>query len=135
MRIDGQCHCGHVKYQAEVDPDEVVICHCTDCQRLTGSAYRVTVRTPTSSLRLTANPPKVYTKYGDNGRPRLQSFCPECGSPLFTTGDGEHATTTGIRVGTINQRRELKPSRQIWCRSALPWINDIGSLPGVEGDN
>jgi hypothetical protein len=134
MQIDGGCHCGHVTYEAEIDPEKVVICHCTDCQKLTGSAYRVTALTRTSTLRLTANPPKVYTKYGDNGRARLQSFCPECGSPLFTTGDGEDAATTGIRVGTINQRRELKPSRQIWCRSALRWINDIDDLPGVDGD-
>lgn len=134
MRIDGQCHCGHVKYEAEIDPARVTICHCTDCQRLTGSAYRVTAVTDTSKIRLTASPPKLYTKYGDNGRPRLQYFCPECGSPLFTTGEGEAADVTGIRVGTINQRRELKPSRQIWCRSALPWINDLGSMPGVEQD-
>ena len=132
MHIDGQCHCGHVKYEAEIDPGKIAICHCTDCQQLTGSAYRVTAITPTSSLRLTANSPKVYRKYGDNGRPRLQSFCPECGSPLFTSGEGAAAATTGIRVGTINQRRELKPSRQIWCRSALPWIGDISGLPGVE---
>ena len=132
MHIDGQCHCGHVKYEAEIDPARVSICHCTDCQRLTGSAYRVTAVTHTASIRLTGSPPKVYTKYGDNGRPRFQSFCPECGSPLFTSGEGEDAALTGIRVGTINQRRELRPSRQIWCRSALPWINDLGGLPGVE---
>jgi hypothetical protein len=135
MLIDGGCHCGHVTYEAEIDPDKIVICHCTDCQRLTGSAYRVTALTSTGNLRLTANPPKVYTKHGDNGRPRLQSFCPECGSPLFTSGEGPDAATTGIRVGTIHQRRELKPSRQIWCRSALPWINDVHCLPGVEGDS
>jgi hypothetical protein len=132
MHIDGQCHCGHVKYEAEIDPAKVTICHCTDCQRLTGSAYRVTAITPTAKIRLTGNPPKIYTKHGDNGRPRLQSFCPECGSPLFTSGEGEDAALTGIRVGTINQRRELRPSGQIWCRSALPWVNDIGSVPGVE---
>ena len=42
MRIDGQCHCGHVTYEAEIDPDIVSICHCGNCQRMTGSAYRVT---------------------------------------------------------------------------------------------
>lgn len=132
MKIDGQCHCGHVGYEAEIDPDEITICHCTDCQRLTGSAYRVTAVTPTRNLRLTAHPPKIYRKLGDNGRARLQSFCPECGSPLFTSGEGEDAATTGIRVGTINQRRALRPARQIWCRSALPWIHDLADLPALE---
>ena len=132
MQIDGQCHCGHVKYEAEIDPARVTICHCTDCQQLTGSAYRVTAITDSASIRLTAHPPKVYRKYGNNGRARLQSFCPECGSPLFTTGEGADAETTGIRLGTINQRRALRPSRQIWCQSALPWIDDLETLPGID---
>lgn len=135
MHIDGQCHCGHVKYEAEIDPGQVSICHCADCQQLTGSAYRVTAATASDRIRLTANPPKLYLKHGDNGRPRLQSFCPECGSPLFTTGEGADAAWTGIRVGTINQRRALRPSSQIWCRSALPWIHELDGLPGAEQDD
>jgi len=39
MRIDGQCHCGLISYEAEIDPEKVMICHCTDCQTLT-SRYR-----------------------------------------------------------------------------------------------
>jgi len=42
MEIDGQCHCGRVTYRADIDPAKVSICHCTDCQNLTGSPYRVT---------------------------------------------------------------------------------------------
>jgi hypothetical protein len=134
MHIDGQCHCGHVRYEAEIDPDKVTICHCTDCQRLTGSPYRVTVIADSDKIRLTANPPKLYVKHGQSGRARLLSFCPECGSPLFSTGEGDAAARTGIRLGSINQQRELAPKRQIWCRSALPWIHDIADLPGVEQD-
>jgi len=43
MHIEGGCHCGQLKYEAEINPDDVRICHCTDCQTLTGSVYRVTV--------------------------------------------------------------------------------------------
>jgi hypothetical protein len=42
MQIDGQCHCGRIAYQAEIDPVRVSVCHCTDCQALTGSPFRVT---------------------------------------------------------------------------------------------
>jgi hypothetical protein len=132
MKIDGQCHCGHVRYEAEIDPQRVSICHCTDCQALTGSAYRVTVLTPRDSIRITAGAPKLYTKTGDNGLKRLQYFCPECGSPLFTGGEGDDADDWGIRWGSIRQRRELSPKRQIWCRSAAPWIQDLGDLPARE---
>lgn len=132
MQIDGRCHCGYVRYEAEIDPEKVTICHCTDCQQLTGSAYRVTAVARAEDVRLTANPAKLYRKRGASGRMRLLYFCPECGSPLFSTGEGEDAAVWGIRVGTITQRRQLSPKRQKWCASALPWVDDIAGLPRSE---
>ena len=132
MKIDGQCHCGNIRYEAEIDPARVSICHCTDCQALTGSAYRVTALTARDNIRVTAGAPKVYAKTGDNGLTRLQYFCPDCGSPLFTAGEGAEAGDWGIRWGSIRQRRELVPRRQIWCRSAAPWIHDLRALPSQE---
>ena len=134
MRIDGGCHCGNVTYEAEGDPEEVSICHCTDCQILTGSAYRLTVHASRDRFRLTGNAPKLYTRIADSGSRRLQYFCPECGTPTHATGEGEAADQCTIRWGGIRQRRELAPKRQIWCRSALPWINDIAALPGKPTD-
>lgn len=134
MHIDGQCHCGHVRYEAEIDPDKISICHCTDCQTLTGSAFRVTALLAKNTIRLTGNEPKIYRKTAENGRIRLQYFCPECGTPLFTNGEGDDAESWGIRIGTIRQRRELFPKRQVWRRSALDWVDDIGSLPSADKD-
>jgi hypothetical protein len=130
MHIDGQCHCGQVSYQAEIDPERVSICHCTDCQALTGSPYRVTVICSGKQIQMTGKPPKTYAKVGDNGGTRVQHFCPECGSPLFTSGEGDASDDWGIRWGSIRQRGQLNPRRQIWCRSAVPWINELSALPG-----
>ncbi len=131
MKIDGQCHCGHVTYEAEIDPEKVSICHCTDCQALTGSPYRITASTTRDKLRLTGAEPKLYVKTGGSGKKRLQYFCPDCGSPLFVTGEGQDADRWGIRWGSIRQRAALPPKRQIWCRSALPWIHDLQDVPGL----
>jgi hypothetical protein len=134
MHIDGQCHCGFVTYEAEIDPQDVSICHCTDCQRLTGSPYRVTVRVPQADLRLTGNPTKIYTKIAESGRKRLLHFCSECGTPLFSTGTGDAAASWGIRWGSINQRTDLRPTNQIWCDSAMDWFGETTALPGVPRD-
>jgi hypothetical protein len=134
MQIDGQCHCGRVSYQAEIDPARVSVCHCTDCQMLTGSPFRVTVICSGGRIRITGRSPKTYAKVGDNGRTRVQHFCPDCGSPLFTSGEGELSDDWGIRWGSIRQRRQLKPARQIWCRSAVPWLGEIENLPGRPTD-
>lgn len=132
--ITGQCHCGRITYRARIDPDQVSICHCTDCQRLTGSAFRVTAPAAAHDFHLLSGMPRRYDKHGDNGRTRLQYFCPDCGAPLYTTGLGPDAQMIGIRLGSIDQRDALAPVRQIWCRSRLPWLGGIADLPGVARD-
>ncbi|WP_407154436.1 GFA family protein [Bradyrhizobium sp. STM 3557] len=133
MQIDGGCHCGRITYQADIDPERVSICHCTDCQALTGSPFRVTVICAADEVRLTAGSPRRYTKFGDNGRRWHQHFCGDCGAPLFTSSDGG-SDEWGIRWGSIRQRNELKPRRQLWCASAVPWIDEIMHLPARPGD-
>lgn len=122
VKVDGSCHCGAICFEAEVNPSEVGICHCTDCQSLTGSAFRVTVPASAAAFRLTAGKPKTYLKVADSGARRVQAFCGDCGSPLYATSDEPNPATIGIRIGTIRQRSALRPARQIWRGSALPWV-------------
>ena len=49
MKVDGRCHCGYIRYEAEIDPDTVAICNCTDGQILSGSAFRTVVPTKNGS--------------------------------------------------------------------------------------
>ena len=134
MNIDGSCHCGRVAFEAIIDPRPVSVCHCTDCQTLTGSPFRVTVLCPGERIRMTGTAARIYAKVGDNGRTRFQHFCPECGTPVFTSGEGNEAEDWGIRWGSIRQRAELKPARQIWRRSAVHWLCDVDGLPGHATD-
>jgi hypothetical protein len=98
MKVTGRCHCGQISFEAEVDPATVRVCHCTDCQTLTGTAFRTNV----ASLP---------------------------GTPLYSAAPGPNPSSVGLRVGTLDRRAELRPARQGWCRSALPWSMD---LTGVE---
>jgi hypothetical protein len=129
MRVEGGCHCGYITYEAEIDPDKVWICHCTDCQTGTGSAFRTNVQTQKNGFRLLTGQPKIYVKKtAESGTQRAQGFCPECGTPIYSTTVTD-PQIHGLRVGTIRQRAELRPKHQGWCRSALPWVQDLSSLP------
>lgn len=131
MKVDGRCHCGRIAYEAEVDPEKVLICHCTDCQELSGAAFRVVVRAPRDSFKLLSGQPKEYIKQAESGTRMIQAFCPDCGSPIY----GAHTDSPafyGIRVTALRQRDKLSPKLQIWCRSELPWVDDTRSLPRVE---
>ena len=128
MNIDGSCHCGFIRYEADVDADRVIICHCTDCQTLSGSAFRVVVQTLPGTFRLVSGEPRIYRKKSDSGAIREQGFCPECGTPIFSRplGDGERAL--GLRVGTITQRRKLVPKAQYWSRSSQGWLCELADI-------
>jgi hypothetical protein len=128
MKITGSCHCRAIAYNAEVDPDRVGICHCTDCQELTGSAYRVSVATTRADLVMLRGTPVTYVKAADSGARRAQAFCGNCGSPLLAY-DIADPDEIFLRVGCIDQRQDLRPTKQIWCRSALSWSMDIRALP------
>src|SRR5690606_36972007 len=82
MKIDGACHCGRVRYEAEIDPAKVVVCHCTDCQTLSGSAFRTVVPAREGTFRLLSGALKIYVKTAESGNRREQAFCPECGTPI-----------------------------------------------------
>jgi len=132
MKISGRCHCGYITYEATVDPEKVEICHCTDCQSLSGSAFRTVVPTPEESFKLLSGQPKLYVKKAESGSPRAQAFCPECGSSIYSTAVGEGRKFYGIRVGTVRQRDQLPPKTQYWVRSAQHWVDAIGTIPKVE---
>lgn len=133
MKIEGRCHCGRIAFEAEIDPGAVSLCHCTDCQTMTGSAYRVSVAAPAAGFVLKSGQPKIYVKTtADSGNKRVQAFCPDCGTPLYACADGGNPPTYTLRVGAIEQRAQLTPKRQIWCRSARPWAMDLKEVPRFE---
>jgi hypothetical protein len=132
MRINGACHCGNVAFEAEVDPATVRICHCTDCQSMSGSPFRANIPAAGDSFRLLSGSPKLYIKTADSGNQRAQAFCAECGTGLYSTSP-VNPTSYVLRVGVIEQRASFRPRQQIWCRSELPWISDISGLERRDG--
>ncbi len=132
MKIDGGCHCGNITYEAEIDPENVVICHCTDCQTLSGSAFRTVALSRPGTFTLRTGEPKIYVKIADSGVNRQQAFCPECGTPIFSTTEDDGPKIHGIRAGTIRQRAELVPTRQVWSRSQLHWLDELNAMQKIE---
>jgi hypothetical protein len=132
MKIDGSCHCGHISYEAEIDPDKVVLCHCTDCQTMSGAAFRTVVFSETDGFKLLTGELKIYVKTADSGNQRQQSFCPECGTPIYAAPVEDGPKNYGIRVGSVHQRAELVPKLQVWTRSERHWVADLDGFRKLE---
>jgi len=131
LRVDGSCHCGNIQFEAEIDLDKVTICHCTDCQKMTGAAFRTVVPAIKHSFKLLQGEPSTYLKIAESGNRRIQGFCPNCGTSIYATSE-LNQEIFGLRVGTLTQRAEIIPKKQIWHRSAMEWVSDIDQMPKFE---
>lgn len=132
MRVHGRCHCGKVAYEAEVDPQRVTACHCTDCQKLSGAPFRVSVPAESEDFKLLSGSPKVYVKTADSGNKRVQAFCGDCGAPIYSSSTDAKPAAYSLRVGGLDERDALPPQKQIWRTSAMDWADDLADLPSVD---
>jgi hypothetical protein len=134
MDVFGSCHCGAITYRARVDPDKASVCHCTDCQKLSGSPYRVSIAAPADTFEILSGVPTIYVKTAESGNKRAHAFCPNCGAPVYSAAATTDPPTYTLRVGCLEQRALLPPRRQAWCRSAVPWpwSGDIRGLPAAD---
>lgn len=129
--IKGGCLCGQVRYSADGEPRFVSVCHCTDCQQFSGSAFVAVIGVPRSLVQVSGTL-KTFTKNGASGHPIHRHFCPECGSSVMDEAEAL-AGITMIGVGTLDDPSWVRPSSEIFCGSAQPWVQLGGEMKRFAG--
>jgi hypothetical protein len=118
----GGCLCGSVRYRTIGAPERTTICHCTFCQRLTGSAFLIEPVFATTNVEVSRGAVRTYHhRSRAHGRMLTVNFCPECGthlSLLFERFPGYQ----GVCGGTFDDPQWFKPDRHIFTETALPWM-------------
>ncbi|HEY6354531.1 MAG TPA: GFA family protein [Burkholderiaceae bacterium] len=118
----GGCLCGTVRYRTIGRPERTTICHCTFCQRLTGSAFLVEPVFSTRNVQIERSRVATYDhRSAAHGRALRVHFCPTCGahlSLLFERFPGFQ----GICGGTYDDPHWFKPDRHIFIETAAPWM-------------
>jgi hypothetical protein len=114
----GGCACAAVRYECLRLPYAIYACHCVQCQKRSGSLCAVTVQVATKALRV--NGAVVQrTRLASSGNIVTLSFCPGCGSPLWSESSGK-AGLCGITLGTLDNPHAFPISANIWTSAALP---------------
>ncbi len=117
----GSCLCGFIKYEYSGELGPSSYCHCSDCRKVTGSAFIVSIRLNARFFKITTgNSTKSYTKTADSGNSITRDFCPNCGSPIFTTSQN-HPEYIWVRAGTVDDPELIKPIHQYWTDSKVDW--------------
>ena len=120
---EGGCQCGAIRYSIDKQPKFTFACHCTDCQRRSGSAVVVSLLIPDSSFHITSGNLTPQTRTNDNGRVLKHWFCSECGTQILGMERGTSPDLyQTVRVGTLDNSRGLPPPVHIWTRSAQDWF-------------
>ena len=109
MNVDGKCLCGQIEFKADIDPTTTTICHCTDCQINSGTAFGYVVGAVNDSFKLLRGKLSFYTKVADSGEKRELSFCGVCGTRIYARPIDGKSGFFGFRGGAIRLSWILRP--------------------------
>jgi hypothetical protein len=119
LPLAGGCACAAVRYQITSAPLTFYLCHCTECQRQTGSAFGESLRIRVDALQVFGHV-RLIERIAASGTRRQGWFCPVCGVRLWHAASG--SDEINIKAGTLDDISWLQPAGHIWVRSAQSWI-------------
>ena len=116
---EGGCQCGAIRYRIDGAPLGLAVCHCTECQRQSGSAFGMSLLVPAAALRLTAGTLNSFAVKCDSGRTKTCTFCPACGTRIYHQ---TNAAAMSIKAGTLDDTSDLAPSAHYWTKRKQQWV-------------
>ncbi len=126
---EGGCLCGKVRYRMEGEPAAAMVCHCTHCQKQSGSAFSTIIGVPEGQVSIEGEP-VTYRDSGESGKSVERLFCGTCGSPLFSKVEVSPGMLW-IKAGTLDDTAAFTPAAHIWTRSKQCWV-ETGEVPAFE---
>lgn len=125
LPLAGGCFCGALRYELSAPPLMIYNCHCTNCQKITGSAFTVAATVLESALAFTKGEPKRVFWKADSGNERFGLFCGACGSRI-ANGQTPSIGVLSLRAGTFDDTSWVEPVGDIWTKSAQGWVTFRG---------
>ncbi len=122
MVRSGGCSCGAVRYETVGDPTKVLVCHCKQCQRRTGSAFGVGCYFPKKKVKVVQGSLSSFQRSSDSGRWFKSQFCPICGSTVLFQLE-LLPDEIGIAGGMFDDTDWLDPKLHFWAASAQKWFH------------
>ena len=125
LPLTGGCQCGAVRYQVDTEPQTLICCHCTECQKQSSSAFGMSLYVFADSFRISLGKTKVWSRPTDRENRVDCHFCEACGTRVYHQGT-DRPEIVSIKAGSLDDRSWLRPAGNLWTRSAQPWV----SIPG-----
>lgn len=129
MNKQGGCLCGQVRYEVSGEPLAVVVCHCKNCQKQSGSTFSINIIGQSEQIEIQGNL-STYADTNDSGDPVNRNFCENCGSPIFSEILSQ-GNLIALKVGTLDDTSDIEPQTQFWCISKQNWLSLDTKMPAL----
>ena len=120
LPLTGGCQCSRVRYEIIAVPAMFYLCHCTECQTQTSSAFGESLRCDPASVTVRGEM-ATSRRVAESGTVRLGDFCPECGVRIQHRSEGDPGRLN-IKAGTLDDASWLVPAGHIWTRSKQAFV-------------
>ncbi|MEX6633474.1 GFA family protein [Hyphococcus lacteus] len=121
LPLEGGCQCGALRYELAAAPLMIYACHCTNCQKQTGSAFVLSATVPEAAFSFNRGTASKTEWTSDAGNKRFGYFCNDCGSRI-ANGQSPSIGILSLRAGTFDDTSWVRPAGHIWVKSAQNWF-------------
>ena len=128
---EGHCTCGAIRYALSSKPLFVHCCHCSWCQRETGTAFALNALIESDRVILLSGTPELLTTPSASGRGQRIMRCPQCRIALWSHYAGAGDAIRFVRVGTLENPNLLPPNIHIFTSSKQAWVILPPGVPAV----
>jgi hypothetical protein len=129
--FEGGCTCRHIRYRMTSKPMFVHCCHCTWCQRETGTAFALNAMIEADRVELTSGQPEMVDTPSASGSGQKISRCPKCRVAVWSNYSGSGDKVKFLRVGTLDASHGIGPDIHIFTSTKQPWVVLSGDVPAV----
>lgn len=121
LPLEGGCQCGKLRYRVNQPPLMIYCCHCTNCQRISGSAFAISATIFESSFEFTSGEAGKTAWVSDAGNQRYGYICSDCGTRI-AHGQEPSIGVLSLRAGSFDDTSWVEPAGHIWTSSAQDWV-------------
>lgn len=118
--FEGGCLCGEIRYECSAKPELMYYCHCTDCQKTSGTAFHAGLYMARDSFEITSGTLRTFSATADSGRTIVRHFCGHCGAHVYSD-KGVQSTMLSVKAGSLDRPEKFKPNTEIWTQSKVAW--------------
>jgi len=131
--LKGQCSCGEVQFEMTEKPLFVHACHCTNCQRQSGSAHALNGMIEAKYINLLSGQPEGAEVATGSGQGQTIYRCPTCKIGLWSVYAAASDKFFFVRIGTLEDPGSYPPDINIFTKSKQPWVPLMPDIPATEG--